>query len=326
MNLDRLWRDWERWKVERDNYSLAAESVKIEILRVAEKVGIRCSASGRAKTPSEFQKKAIRKQDNGYLEDPWGKTTDKAGVRAIVDFESELKGLFQALQQYSTLILGEPNDNQLIDPKVFDYRGLHVQVESVDYPGIECELQIRTSAQHLWSSVVSHRFLYKPLVDIPWPVQRPLYRLVSLMELFDAEVERAMAEIKNLPEEYALFELLEIAERQFLTLTVRPESDKKLSLLVLGSLLKTIPSEELPSYGKTLSDWVTENQTGLEVILEQYGPQGGSTDPRYLLFSQPEIIVFLERLERAESKLENVWADAQLPQDYFDAINAVWSP
>lgn len=324
MTLENLVRDWERWKRERPSYEEAGIAVEMEIRNAATRAGIKCETSSRTKTPSEFQKKALKKANEGYLLDPWAKITDKAGVRIIVNLESQVDQLLEILKSSTKLLLGEPEDTRMGDPKLLRYRGLHVQVSSIEYPEHECELQIRTAAQDLWMSVVSHRLLYKPLIDIPFSIQRPLYRLVSLIELFDGEVERAMNEIRNLPEEYALFELLDIAEQQFLSLVIHPEYDEQFSLQVLRALFRTITADELPTYGSALAKWVELRQTDLEVVLHEYRSEGDETDPRYLLFSQPEIIILLERLDHAHMAVEREWRDSHLPADFFEAVSAVW--
>lgn len=324
MTLNRLTNDWERWKKEWPAYEIAAKAVEVEVERVARLVGISCRLSSRTKTPSEFVKKSIRKKDEGYLSDPWGMTTDKAGVRVIVDFETQQDELKAALDRESTLIMGVPSDTRKDDPKKLDYRGLHVQVATKLYPNYECELQIRTTAQDLWASVVSHRFLYKPLVDTPFEVKRSLYRLISLVELFDGEVGRAMEEIRKLPE-FELVELLDLAEQQLLNLVVQPTFDRQFSLSVLSSLNNAILSTERPMYPELLNKWVNSRQEDLVNVLRDYGTTGGSTEPSYALFTQPEIIIFLERLDNAKLALEREWRAAQLPEELLVTTSAIWA-
>ena len=62
----------------------------------------------------------------------------------------------------------------------------------------------------------------------------------------------------------------------------------------------------------------------LELALRDYGPAGASADPRHALFSQPEVVVFLERLEHARIALLREWRAAELPEQMLEATSAVW--
>jgi ppGpp synthetase/RelA/SpoT-type nucleotidyltranferase len=329
MSLDKLQQDWSRYVMVRARFQRASQVVANEVETIAKSAGIPCRVSGREKSPSEFLKKALRKQDKGYLEDPWGRITDKAGARAIVQLEGQIDQLAAAIEATGTLPLADqPQDSRKGDPQQLDYTGLHLQVFAPpgldDAERIECELQLRTEAQDLWSSVVSHRFLYKPLVKIPDEIKRSLYRLVALIELFDEEVERAMNTIRKL-EGYELYELLDLSERVFLSLSPSPDYDQSLSLQMLSALSPSIPEAELATYPEKLAAFAEERREDLQAVYDQYGPQAGEVDLRYLLLSQPESVVVLERLTNATGSIEDAWRDAGLPDALLTAVAGVWA-
>jgi ppGpp synthetase/RelA/SpoT-type nucleotidyltranferase len=324
MTFDRLTTDWRRYVSEQADYRAAAERVCSEIVEIAAETGISVRVAGREKSPSEFVKKAIRKRDEGYLEDPWAKITDKAGARAIVQLEGDVDLLAEAIGQSKTIEVLEPSDTRVGDPDQLRYRGLHLQVVAPGSgPRRECELQIRTEAQDLWSSVVSHRFLYKPLVQLPEEVKRSLYRLVALIELFDREVSRAVTEIREL-DGYATNLLLEHAERHFLALVPHVDVDRALSVEILEAIMPSFSPTELHTYGTRLDSFVEERREELVQVLADYGPHSETTDSRYLLLSQPEGIVLLERLS-SNSNVVNVWREAELPEALLVATAGVWA-
>jgi ppGpp synthetase/RelA/SpoT-type nucleotidyltranferase len=327
--IERLQADWARYRSEQARFARAAESVAEHVARVAKMSGIPCRVEGREKTPSEFLKKALRKRDKGYLDDPWGKTTDKAGARAVVQLEQQVDELAAALQADGALPLAaDPMDTRLGDVQQLEYRGLHLQVvapaEEGDTERIECELQLRTEAQDLWSSVVSHRFLYKPLVEVPAEVRRSLFRLVALIELFDEEVRRAMNTIRKL-DGYELHELLDLAEREFLSICPHPEFDKVLSLQILSAISPSISEAELQTYADRLHEFCTDRHDDLEAAYGDYGPLSGADEVRYTLLSQPESTILFERLTSDPGALAAAWLAADLPSSLLAAIAGVWA-
>jgi ppGpp synthetase/RelA/SpoT-type nucleotidyltranferase len=57
--------------------------------------------------------------------------------------------------------------------------------------GLRAELQIRTTAQHIWAAA-SHVFQYKHESSVPFPVRRPLHRVAALLETVDSEFDRVL--------------------------------------------------------------------------------------------------------------------------------------
>jgi ppGpp synthetase/RelA/SpoT-type nucleotidyltranferase len=328
VNLDQLTIDHARYVEARESYKRAALSVAEIVEGIAASVGISAEVHGREKSPAEFVKKAVRKQDKGYLDDPWGMITDKAGARAVVDLMSQVDALRDAITADGSLAIIRTEDGREGRPQQLEYRGLHLQVVvppgSDDAEPVECELQIRTRAQDLWSSVVSHRFLYKPPVNMPPEVQRSLYRLVSLVELFDGEVGRAMEIIRGLPG-FDVSELLDLAERQFLSLVVHPEFDRGLSMQVLEVLSASIDEGEVPTYTRRLEEFTESRREDLLHVLSQYGPGSGTEESRYALLSQPESIVLLERLSNAPDAVAAAWRAAEFPEELLEATSAIWA-
>jgi putative GTP pyrophosphokinase len=183
---------------------------------------------------------------------PWGKTTDKVGARVIVETKGDVARAVEAIRASDLEISGRIDDKRLSDePTALVYPGTHFQVRvpaltEKDGSPIECEVQVRTKAEDLWS-VPSHKLTYRAPVEVSRLTQRRMWRLSVLVEMFDEEVETAMAEVASLPG-YKSARLLDIAESVYLTFVVERE-DRELSIDVitaLGDVVLPPQSQRLP--------------------------------------------------------------------------------
>ncbi len=299
----------DRYAVEQPRFRRAALAIAEEIKEVARKVGVYARVEGREKSLDSFVKKSITKP----YDQPWEETTDKAGARAIVADASTLYPLVEALEAHWGSRCGARQDKSLdLDDRVFDYSGVHLQVvvprEDTDTETIECEVQVRTAAQDAWS-VLSHQFLYKPAIDLPKESKRAMYRLVALVEVFDEEVKRTVATTLADPE-YPQARLLHDAERAFFQVGTW-DYDRELTHQVLDVAVRAVPVREQATYGDRLLEFVDEQRERIASWLAAYGPGsdlGSST--RYVLLSQPEALVLIERAEHAEMLLASVIDEA----------------
>lgn len=313
MNLDEA---LVRWESESPRYRRAAERTAVAVNEIAAGLGLTITTTAREKDLSSYRGKVIVK---GY-EDAWGEVTDKAGARAIVSTPTDVDRLLSAILASQLQVVDVEDKRNPENPDSLGYSGVHVQVvappEDGDLEPIECEIQIRTSAQDVWS-VVSHKLLYKPVVDLPKADQHAIYRLVALIELFDQEVERVSERLRTVPG-YELREILEVAEGEFQRLA-QAASYRELSVRILDALRSVIPTEG--DYGPQLRQWVTDHEDGLRDAIATYGPKSELARVyAYALFSQPEFFVVLERLDAVPSATEHAWRDAELPLEWLRAI------
>ncbi|WP_168221224.1 hypothetical protein [Actinomadura sp. WMMA1423] len=268
--------------------------------------------SGREKTIASFHTKAIVKQYN----DPWAQITDKSGVRAIVERARHVDDLTCALKDWPGLeILRVEDKRQVMDPEQLSYSGVHLQVavpaELDDEEPIECEIQLRTVTQDAWS-VISHRLLYKPPIDLPREHKRRLYRLVALVELFDEEVQRVEDAIPEIPG-YEVADLIEAAEKEFIPLA-HAASSREFSSYILGSIHQLIPAKDRAVYSQVLGDFVEQNLEKLRAIYRDYGPRSSMADaPEYTLFSQAESLIIFQILTKRPHGLFTAWVEGELP-------------
>jgi ppGpp synthetase/RelA/SpoT-type nucleotidyltranferase len=308
--------DWERYKRERPRYVQAAEEVRLELVRIAESRHIPADVSARAKDTGEFVRKALRKP---YAQ-PWLETDDKAGARAVVEREHQVDDLLAAIEAdvALTVVPGSIDDKRHRKPGALEYGGVHLQVVAPhhqdDEHEYEVELQLRTKAQDLWSSVVSHRLLYKKAIELPDEVQHRLYNLLALMEMFDQEVTRVIKELPHL-KGYKQEKLATAAETAYLAAHVREDWDTALSASLLRALEAAVDDLDVDGYVEDLAVFAREHEADLSALLSDYAGEASEGNPDYILFQQPEVVLIWERLSSAPARLMTAWAESRLPYE-----------
>ena len=313
----------EKFIAERPIYAGLAKFVEDLVRTEAYQVGIACFCDSRAKEVHSFVKKVVLKTiiQRKYTS-PYEQTPDKAGARIIVTYESDvtiieeiIKKLFD-VQKHEKKQLGHAELGYLgshFEVKIPDSR---LQPEQQSFRGKVCEIQIHTHAQSLWAKV-SHELLYKPAQAPPEQIQRLVYRLVALLEIFDSEVLSAKQAVLNLPG-FQEAGMLEHLEKHFYQLTARP-FDKELSLEILGSLVPVLDSAEIVTFGTWLDAFVDKNKLKLVTIFKDY-----SEDERCspLLF-QPESLLIFELIEIKPFLLKDVWSKV-FPVVLLEELASVW--
>lgn len=295
----------DRFEFERARYTAVAEAVAADVEAVGRGLGIAVTTSGRAKTLDSFVKKAIVKE----YADPWRQITDKAGARATVADLAQQRSLVEALaSHWGARVLSVDDKAVELDIKTLAYSGVHLQIVvprgDDDGEPDQCEVQVRTAAQDLWS-VMSHQYLYKPLVEPPRATQRALWRLVALMEIVDEEVHRAVNQILDDPE-FPQARLLRDAERVFYTLSTA-QTDTELSLEVLRAVVAAVPTEERAGYTDTLTAFVADERNRLRQFYARFAPGGDlQGEARYALGTQAESVILLERAKSHRMLLADV--------------------
>src|SRR5271166_1964812 len=175
------------WNQERPSYVSYVEFLAQTIRQHLKKVGIYADVYGRAKEVDSLIKKLLIKRHLRYET-----LNDKAGLRAVVRFRSEIDLVRKAIED--ALDVTEIDDKTAsLQVNEFGYQGLHMQIRlrssadrSKDWVNYEAELQIKTKAQSLWSEL-NHELAYKTNIDLSSEVRRRLFGLAALLETADRE-------------------------------------------------------------------------------------------------------------------------------------------
>jgi ppGpp synthetase/RelA/SpoT-type nucleotidyltranferase len=317
----------QRYVAEFSAFSAAAGSISDCLEQVARLAGVHAAIDAREKTVSSFIKKLHVK--GASYSDPWRDVTDKLGARVIVETLGDLakvRAIFEDVARCPVHVLRIEDKSEEADEAILFYPGVHIQVEvpgvtTSDGESIECEIQLRTKAQDLWS-VPSHKLIYKPVLDPESETKRRILRLSVLVEIFDEEVERAMTEVASMPG-YAEARLLAAAESHYFTFVGEP-GEHELSLEVLGHLSVVIRDRKIEDYPAALDEFVATHREKLALAYEQFGPYSDSaSEGAYWLVSQPESIIVWHLIETAPMHLASIISGTDLVETVRQ-LYAIW--
>jgi len=155
------------------------------------------SISVRAKSPSRFVQKSIKKLENSdpkYL-DPLTQIQDQIGARIVVFYKSDVEIVSETLSKFF-----RPIEAQTLEPDETDrfaYMGQHFIFylpTDIDLNGSTSpffELQIKTLFQHAWAEA-SHDIAYKQLER---PLNRHEERLIAFAASQSWGADNAFAEV-----------------------------------------------------------------------------------------------------------------------------------
>jgi len=316
-----------RYIAELPAFLTAADGIKEHLEAVARLAGIHAEIDSRAKTVSSFIKKLQLK--GAQYEDPWLGITDKLGARMIVETLPDLmkaRSILEDENRSPFVVKGVQDKSADADTSILYYPGVHIQVivpgaTTSDHEPIECEVQLRTKAQDLWS-VPSHKLVYKPVLDPSRESRRRIMRLSVLVEIFDEEVERAMAEVTSMPG-YEEARLLAVAESQFFAFVSDP-GEQELSFEVFTRLRPVIESLSSNDYERLLEEFVQSHRSKLQTAYEHYGADSEfASEWSYWLVSQPESIVIWHLVTDAPMMLAGAVAGTDLETSVRELF-AIW--
>jgi putative GTP pyrophosphokinase len=310
----------EKYIAEQPLYQEFAEYIHSLLVQETRERGIKCTVEARSKEIYSLLKKALRKQ----YASPYEQIKDKAGARVIVNYSATLAQVENIVHELFE-VHNHENKSSDLGYSELGYLGIHLEVslasqmvhgETEKFRELICEIQLHTKAQNLWANI-SHELLYKSIQNPPGNIQRNIYRLMALVEIFDNEVENSRKTILEHPN-FLQAQILDQLEQQFYRLTARP-FDRELSFQLIKNLEAIIDPGEIENFGNLIREFVDRNDHKLKQIFEDY-----ASDPHCspLLF-QPEVLLIFERLEKDEFKLKDSWIKI-LPLSLLESLASIW--
>ncbi len=311
----------EQWLRETKDYEALGGYVESVIEKAARERGIPCDITQRTKSVASLVRKALRKN----YENPYEDIRDKVGVRATVTYLPHVQEIEDIVRERFR-VLDHQDKKAGIDPRVFDYLGVHVEVAVLEeeagedgssaYKDKVCEIQIRTRAQDLWAEV-SHSLLYKPITEPPLPARRSIHRLVALLELFDKEVEEARQMMLAIPG-YEDAQILDILQQELLKFTTKP-TDNYLSLQIVGNLRPLLGERDTKAEAERLIRFVESRREKLDELYDQYREDSRCN----LILLQPESLLIFDLLEADPFRVREVWGEF-LPAELLEPLATIW--
>lgn len=298
-----------------ESFKRQARDLELHLSSGIEARGVhKASVSARAKEPLELFKKQLRKK----YEHPWSDCADIIGARVVVATSSERSEVVASLQESSQFdVLEIENQEVESDPSKIRYQGLHVHVTSdfvhrPDGSPMQCEVQVRTAAQHAWAET-EHRYIYKK-GEVPHNVKRHFNRLLVLMELFDLELEAGVRMAREL-DGFRRLELSHYLEISMNHLTHVP-GDAQLTMSAIEQF-ETAGLGSTTELRAIVDVYMRDNLSEVQRIIDEFGPESESHDVASgWIFTQGELLLILALLQRDEYQLSN----ALQGSDLFDPV------
>lgn len=312
----------DTYEAKRPDYEELAALIGESVRNDLEGHGLEAVVEWRAKDTISFVKKALRK---GYS-DPMNEIGDKAGVRVIVHYLDDVAAVEESVGRICQIHAREKK----VEAMAYDqlgYLGVHLQVQpntelagrsdNRRLAGLQAELQIHTKAQSAWA-VVSHHLLYKTPHELPDDIKRGVTRLVALVELFDAEIQRfrkAIEEDSDLQE----MTVINALDDHIIRYTAK-RPDRALSALCVPPLVRLYggdPERIVPDH---IRPFLTANAEKLEELYTRYRDDSRANP---LLF-QPEALLVFERLDNEPDRLRDAWPANALPLELLGDLATIW--
>lgn len=283
------------------------------------------AVDGRAKPPSNFVRKAVRK----YLEkpeeyaDPLARINDGAGLRVVAAHLNDAEAACTIAGDVFNVFDREDTRDRY-EPHELGYLGIHLQARlrpdavhtDLSYLlDLDFEIQVHTKAQNAWSTI-SHAMTYKPPAGADSAaVHSKIYRAVALVSLFDEQVAEARAAMISAPG-YRPALMLEALHREFLDWLDEP-TDDELSLRVLEVVQHAYSDDDAARFPELIDAYVRANRQRLDQIFTWYRDEA---EEEPLLLFQPEVVAIAERLDAASALLTSQWQKSGLPYEYLDEL------
>lgn len=190
-----------RYEVVRDTYDAFARSVATVLQGCLESDGIAfLSVTPRAKTTQSFERKAATLADDDpsrpKYDEPFEQITDKAAVRVITYFMSDVKRVSQIVKHNFEVLNEEDKGGE--ESEQVGYRSVHFLVRYPQnrvklpdyqrYKELVAELQVRTVLQHAWAEI-EHDIQYKASEAVPAKITRRFNELAGLVQVADREFQ-----------------------------------------------------------------------------------------------------------------------------------------
>lgn len=305
----------EKWLSEKCLYKKFCRELQEEIEKLFSGAKLPVVLESRIKEDSSLMKKMIF-QGRDYLD-----IKDKAGIRVIVSFLSDVGTADKLIMEYFGPRIKEREDkSESGNENTFGYQSIHYDIiDDVKSDNQRfCELQLRTMCQHSWSSL-AHILSYKPEVPLPAKLKREINALSALFEIADRQFQRIDSVIRNLPDQYPS-RILSILDKFFYS-QIGAWYDSEISYTFLDGI------EKLYDFKNSMS--VEYNQNIIQVLeefLENKSADIASMAKQkqdIIFFSQPEIVVILERLENRKLALSEYW-ESRFPIQELEKIATAW--
>lgn len=165
------------------------------------------SIESRVKSVDSFREKASRDK----YSDPINEITDLTGIRIIALFEKEIHQISDVIKELFEIDYARSEDkSDLLDADKMGYKSIHyiaelsqdkiIKTKLESFAGFKFEIQIRSILQHAWAEI-EHDRNYKFQGKLPKHLQRRFYALAGMLEIADREFNTLSEEVEKYRQE-----------------------------------------------------------------------------------------------------------------------------
>jgi len=293
------------WGAEIPLYEKIGNDISNVLSSAIKAQGMSAKISYRVKETDSLIKKIARKDSN------YEAIRDKVGVRIVAYFKDQLRSIDSLISEVFCENVNKREDMSVkLGEAVFGYQSIHYDIcKIIDGKEHFCEVQLRTICQDNWSEL-SHALAYKTEINIPLDVKREINALSAIFELADNQFQMIQTLIGELPDTSPI-QILNYLEKIFYS-KIGDTYDQELSAYFLKDInslyVDANPRLEIQRF---LS---TKEVDVLKVI---------DDNRDNFFFTQPEIILILERLENSKYSLAEFW-NTLYPQEELEGIANAW--
>lgn len=320
LNIQEITEAWTRDEPEYARLGkILCDFIKSTILRLE----IFPEVSYRTKELLSIVKKIKKKQaEKDYT---YADLSDKLGIRIICTFQEEMSQIDEFLK--STLIIKKSEYKQdSLDFNKLDYISNHYDATIdptrtefaaiKDYGNHLFEIQVRTYNQHAWSNS-SHTLSYKQDADLPSPLKRRIYRLLSLYEIADDEFSVVNHALLNSPDNpvYRMLRKLEGKVFRF----AKVDYDRETAFRDLKVLMSYLKEDEIECVQSEIESFIMKNTSKIEGIFDENRFRFHEVP----FLTQPEIFFIWFAIENYPFSLDDNWANNFDAAD-LEQIKILW--
>ena len=295
----------ERWLTEKPVYKSIGDETHAFISDELKRRGISPLITSRVKDIDSLIKKTVRKGKN------YDDIHDKVGIRIVVCFKEQINALDTIIKEIFIKELVKREDKAAEQGEdVFGYQSIHYDIcKCIEGKEYFCEIQLRTICQNNWSEL-SHALSYKSEIDIPKEINREINALSAIFEVADNQFQLINSLINKLPETNPI-RILNYLERFFYTY-IGDTFDSKLSWYFLKNIQVAYSNTDIIV---SIENFVRTNETKLLEVIKK--------NKNNLFFTQPEIIVILDRITNCKYGFVQYW-QLLFPIDELEEIANAW--
>ncbi|MGM9959744.1 MAG: GTP pyrophosphokinase family protein [Allobaculum sp.] len=144
--------------------------------------------SGRLKTLDSIQNKLVRYNFEVSPQSACENLHDIVGIRIICSYLKDIEEVVEALHHLPKFEVIEVKD-YIANPKPSGYRSLHViGITTIEGYGVQCEIQLRTTAMDSWAAL-EHQLRYKKGLPDSKFVNQELLECAQLLEQSDIKMQ-----------------------------------------------------------------------------------------------------------------------------------------